>query len=85
MANRSRKDSAQPKFEPWRDLATAPRDGTEIEARGYNWGDKTRGRHRYITYWDGQGWRDAYDEDLTLRYLEEWRPYNGEKHAVTAL
>lgn len=70
----------QPKFEPWRPIDSAPKNGTEIEARGHNWGDKTRGMHRLIVYWNGKEWRDAYDEDSTLKYLIEWRPYDGQKH-----
>lgn len=60
----------------WGPIDTAPLDGTEIEARGYNWGDKTRGRHRVKAFWDEDRavWRDASDEDSTLKYLHEWRP-----------
>lgn len=68
----------------WQPIETAPQDGTEIQARGYNWGDKTRGRHRCIAYWDGKVWRDAEDEDLTRSYLYEWRPLDGEKHESRA-
>lgn len=57
----------------WQSMKTAPRDGTEIEARGFNWGDRTRGRHRVTAYWNGAEWRDANDEDSTLHYLEQWR------------
>jgi hypothetical protein len=67
---------------PWQKIATAPKDGTEIEVRGYNWGDRTRGRHRMIAYWNGGEWRDAHDENSSLHYLDEWRPYDGQKHAL---
>lgn len=51
-------------------------DGTEIFARGHNYGDPKRGRHRVIAFFGADGkWRDANDEDSILLYLTEWLPH----------
>jgi len=58
----------------WLPISTAPTDGTEIQARGFNWGDRTRGRHRVKAFHRNGKWIDADDEDSTLHYLDEWKP-----------
>lgn len=58
----------------WQPIETAPRDGTEISARGFNWGDRTRGRHRAKARYEGGRWIDCEDDGATLRYLVDWRP-----------
>lgn len=58
----------------WQPIETAPKDGSWIRVRGFNWGDRTRGRHRMTAYWDGNVWRDAADEDSALHYLTDWKP-----------
>lgn len=63
----------------WQPIETAPKDGTEIQARGYNWGDRTRGRHRVLAKWWGNEWHDADDEDTVLKYLTEWRPNSSDR------
>lgn len=63
----------------WQPIATAPKDGSWVLARGHNWGDRSRGRHMLTAYWDGKAWRDAKDEDSTLYYLSEWRPFAAQR------
>jgi hypothetical protein len=68
----------------WRPIADAPRDGTVIQARGWNFGDPSRGSHIVRAVWSlaqgrgaaycAEGWRDADDPDQGLQYLVEWRP-----------
>lgn len=59
----------------WQDLATAPRDGRGIRARGRDWGDPN-GRYHYVlarwaTTHNGQQWVDA--RGVQLVYLTHWR------------
>lgn len=55
----------------WQDIKTAPRDGTEIRARGRDFGNPAAKWHYAKARWENGLW---IDDDTTLLYLEQWQP-----------
>jgi hypothetical protein len=70
---------AQQGAEPvaWQPIETAPKDGTPVWVRGWNWGKEGTQRHACYAWWDGEEWRETKgsDEAGFLRYLTDW--YSG--------
>lgn len=60
----------------WQPIETAPRDGSPVWVKGYNYGNPNSGEHRTWAWWDGNGWVDAFaiGESSVLTYLVEWMP-----------
>jgi hypothetical protein len=58
----------------WRDIASAPKDGTRLIARGCDWGRQDGRIHLAEVVWnaDREEWRDAYDPDAACAYLTHW-------------
>lgn len=59
---------------PWQDIESAPRDGTAVRVRGFNFGLPLNGRHHCLARFDGLGWVEAEDDGAYLPYLTDWRP-----------
>mgnify|MGYP001766299959 CR=1 FL=1 len=60
----------------WRDISTAPKDGSRFVAIGYNYGLYSEGRHTCVAQWFRGCWMEASDwnEPSELRYLTHWMP-----------
>lgn len=58
----------------WQDIGTAPRDGTWIQVRGHDFGDRTRNRHYAIAFFDNGNWNEVGSASGVLYYLDGWRP-----------
>lgn len=58
----------------WQPIATAPRDGCPVWARGRDYGRNTQPYHCVWAYWDGGEWKAAGVDGSTLIYLAEWKP-----------
>lgn len=56
-------------------MATAPKDGRPVWARGNNFNDPAQGQHSAWVYWNGVAWQGpmfgGVDGD-TFLYLTEW-------------
>lgn len=65
----------------WRPISTAPRDGTWIRARGWNFGVPGTKFHSVIAVYQDRDWFDATDSFASEKflYLHEWKPYNPTK------
>lgn len=59
----------------WRPIETAPKDGSEFVARGFNYNDPAKGRHHEIAHWDGVAFGATPDGmSIVLDYLTDWAP-----------
>ena len=60
----------------WRDISTAPKDGSRFVAIGYNYGLYSEGRHICVAQWFRGCWMEASDwnETSELKYLTHWMP-----------
>ena len=62
----------------WQPIETAPKKAGVIRARGFNFGDPSKGRHCVLArWWPQYGWVAAFDRFphlATLGYISEWRP-----------
>ena len=63
-------------FHVWRDISTAPKDGSRFVAMGYNYGLYSEGRHICVAQWFRGCWMEASDwnETSELKYLTHWMP-----------
>lgn len=63
-------------FHVWRDISTAPKDGSHFVATGYNYGLYSEGRHICVAQWFRGCWMEASDwnETSELKYLTHWMP-----------
>lgn len=57
----------------WKPIETAPKDGSPVWVKGYNYGNKSKGEHRHFAWWDGENWIEAASES-ELSYIVEWMP-----------
>jgi len=59
----------------WQPIETAPKDGTEFQALGRDWGDPKGRIHAPVAVWDDDkgGFVDASDPDVHLIYLTHWQ------------
>lgn len=59
----------------WRPIETAPKDGSEFVARGFNYNDPAKGRHHEIAHWNGVAFVATPDGmSIVLDYLTDWAP-----------
>lgn len=60
----------------WRDISTAPKDGSRFVAIGYNYGLYSEGRHICVAQWFRGCWMEASDwnEASELKHLTHWLP-----------
>lgn len=68
---------AQPAVESiggWQPIETAPRNGSLIVVKGFNYGDESLGCHHCIACWHGGAWMEASDWNATseLTRLTHW-------------
>lgn len=63
-------------FHVWRDISTAPKDGSRFVATGHNYGLYSEGRHTCVAQWFRGCWMEASDwnEASELKYLTHWMP-----------
>ena len=63
-------------FHVWRDIATAPKDGSRFVATGHNYGLYGEVRHTCVAQWFQGCWMEASDwnETSELKYLTHWMP-----------
>ena len=63
-------------FHVWRDISTAPKDGSRFVATGHNYGLYSEGRHICVAQWFRGCWMEASDwnEASELAYLTHWMP-----------
>lgn len=57
----------------WQDIKTAPRDGTWIQVRGHDYGDRTRKRHHAVAFFENGNWLEVGSVGGVLYYLDGWR------------
>lgn len=60
----------------WRDISTAPKDGSHFVATGYNYGLYSEGRHICVAQWFRGCWMETSDwnEASELQHLTHWLP-----------
>ena len=60
----------------WRDISTAPKDGSRFVATGHNYGLYSEVRHTCVAQWFRSCWMEASDwnETSELKYLTHWMP-----------
>ena len=60
----------------WRDISTAPKDGSLFVATGHNYGLYSEVRHTCVAQWFQGCWMEASDwnETSELKYLTHWMP-----------
>ena len=60
----------------WRDISTAPKDGSRFVATGHNYGLYSEVRHTCVAQWFRGCWMEASDwnETSELKYLTHWMP-----------
>lgn len=58
----------------WKTIERAPKDGTRIIGRGFDWGNPKDRVHLREAVWDSEHheWVNAHDPDATCSYLVEW-------------
>lgn len=57
----------------WKDIDTAPKDGSPVWVEGNNYGDPDLGIHRVWAYWYDEKWIEARSYPRTeLLYLTKW-------------
>ena len=63
-------------FHVWRDISTAPKDGSRFVATGHNYGLYSEVRHTCVAQWFRGCWMEASDwnETSELTYLTHWMP-----------
>lgn len=63
-------------FHVWRDISTAPKDGSRFVATGHNYGLYSEVRHICVAQWFRGCWMEASDwnETSELKYLTHWIP-----------
>ncbi|MBJ2162910.1 DUF551 domain-containing protein [Acidovorax sp. IB03] len=63
-------------FHVWRDISTAPKDGSRFVATGHNYGLYSEGRHACVAQWFRGSWIEAseWNEASELTYLTHWMP-----------
>ncbi len=63
-------------FHVWRDISTAPKDGSRFVATGHNYGLYSEVRHTCVAQWFRGCWMEASDWNKTseLKYLTHWMP-----------
>ncbi len=63
-------------FHVWRDISTAPKDGSRFVATGHNYGLYSEVRHTCVAQWFRGCWMEASDwnETSELKYLTHWIP-----------
>ena len=63
-------------FHVWRDISTAPKDGSRFVATGHNYGLYSEGRHACVAQWFRGCWIEAseWNETSELTYLTHWMP-----------
>jgi hypothetical protein len=63
-------------FHVWRDISTAPKDGSRFVATGHNYGLCSEVRHTCVAQWFRGCWMEASDwnETSELKYLTHWMP-----------
>lgn len=63
-------------FHVWRDISTAPKDGSHFVATGHNYGLYSEGRHICVAQWFRGCWMEtsAWNETSELIYLTHWMP-----------
>ena len=63
-------------FHGWRDISTAPKDGSRFVATGHNYGLYSEVRHTCVAQWFRGCWMETSDwnETSELKYLTHWMP-----------
>ena len=58
----------------WQSIDTAPKDGTWVKVRGWNFGVPGSDRHYAIAFFEEANWHEVGSEGATLFYLTDWHP-----------
>ena len=58
----------------WRKIETAPKDGTPIWVRGFDFGNPKGQKHYGWVHWDGERWLWAGCTDGIASHITHWLP-----------
>lgn len=60
----------------WRTIESAPKDGSPVWARGWDWGKPGTTRHVGWVYWNGDqwAWSSGSSEPSFATHLTDWMP-----------
>ncbi len=62
----------------WQPIETAPKDGTWLKVRGWDFNNPGGRRHYAIAYYDYGVWNEVGSVGGQLQYLTDWRPLSEE-------
>ena len=58
----------------WKPMDTAPKDGTWLKVRGWDFGVPGNKRHYAIAFFEDTDWHEVGSEGSLLYYLTDWHP-----------
>jgi hypothetical protein len=58
----------------WKSIDTAPKDGTWVKVRGWDFGVPGNKRHYAIAFFENADWNEVGSDGCLLYYLTDWHP-----------